>query len=348
MYDTPLLPQWADLQPFAMAESSQFRPAGPPALESQTWATALAEVQSLGRADSAVRTADQTQIARFWADGPGTYTPPGHWNRVAQEAAQSQGGSLGENARLFAQLNLALADAAIVAWDSKYVDKFWRPVTALREADTDGNELTAADPAWSSFLITPPFPEYVSGHSTFSGAASAVLTSYFGEDFSFSTTSLGLPGVSRSFASFDAAAEEAGRSRIYGGIHYEFSNQDGLAAGRALAEYVVNTFSAADDLQAPRIVLTSPPANLVTAQGFDLTGRVLDNLAGVASLASACRATAAPTAATSCGCGPRTRWETFPRPWNSPSRSTPRRRPSPSLRSPRAERWRPVLCWQGR
>jgi membrane-associated phospholipid phosphatase len=136
------------------------------------------------------------------------------------------------SARTLAVLNLALADAGIAAWDAKYAYDCWRPVTAIRRADEDGNAATAADAAWSS-LITTPHPEYVSGHSTFSAAAAAVLTDLFGE-VPFATTSEILPGVSRSFDGFWDAALGAGRSRIYGGIHFEYAN----AAGRRLGEDV--------------------------------------------------------------------------------------------------------------
>src|SRR5262249_7147764 len=163
-------------------------------------------------------------IARFWADGSGTVTPPGHWNQIAAEIANSSTNNLADNARLLAELNFALADAGIVAWDAKYHYGFWRPITAIRESDIDNNPDTEQEPGWNSLLITPPFPEYISGHSTFSGAAATILTFAFGDNFAFSTTSPGLPNVTRSFTSFQQAAEEAGRSRIYGGIHYQFSN----------------------------------------------------------------------------------------------------------------------------
>jgi hypothetical protein len=140
------LPQWAYLEPFVLESPDQFRPAGPPSLGSQTYADALKEVESLGQADSTTRTADQTEIARFWADGVGTYTPPGHWNEIADQLALEYGNSLSENARLFALLNVALADASIAVWDVKYFYEFWRPVTAIREADTDGNSQTSPDP----------------------------------------------------------------------------------------------------------------------------------------------------------------------------------------------------------
>src|SRR5262249_42190225 len=137
-----------------------------------------------------------------------------------------------DNARLFALLNLAMADAAICAWDAKYNFDFWRPVTAIRNGDLDGNPATRADPTWNSFIVTPPFPDYVSGHSTFSSAAATVLTMFYGTDkIPFSSASDFLPGVSRSFSSFSAAAEEAALSRLYGGIHFRSANEDGLQAG---------------------------------------------------------------------------------------------------------------------
>lgn len=283
MYDVALLPQWATLAPFTMTAPDEFRPAGPPALDSEAYAAALADVQSLGRATGSSRTAEQLQIARFWADGPGTVTPPGHWNQIAMQIAQTQGNSLSANARLFAQLNLGLADAAIVAWDAKFAYEFWRPVTAIQNADADGNPQTEPDDAWTPLLITPPFPEYVSGHSTFSGAAAAILSAVFGDQVSFTIGSPGLPNVTRSFISFDAAAEEAGRSRIYGGIHYQFSNADGLAAGRALAGHVLDTFAVSTDTQPPRILLDTPD-HVVSAANVTVRGRVVDNVSGVAQL----------------------------------------------------------------
>ncbi len=284
MFDVALLPQWANLEPFAMDQPDQFRPPGPPSLGSVEYATAFNEVKTLGRIDSTLRTAEQKQIARFWADGPGTYTPPGHWNQIASDVAQLQGNSLSTNARLMAQLNVAMADATIVAWDAKYHYDTWRPVTAIQSAADDGDPLTEADSAWQPLLITPSFPEYVSGHSTFSGAAAEILTELLGGNVSFTIDSFGLPGVERSFSSFQTAAEEAGQSRIYGGIHFQFANQDGLAAGRELAKGVLSRFATTTDTIAPAVLIESPAANLVINSPFNVTGRVIDNLAGVASL----------------------------------------------------------------
>ncbi len=283
-YASALLPQWADLQPFAMSNPAQFLPPGPPDLASQAWAAAYNEVKSLGSATGSTRTADQTQIARFWADGAGTVTPPGHWNEIATQIAQAQGNSLAANARLLAELNIALADAAIVCWNAKYDYEMWRPITAIRGGETDGNPNTAPDANWTPLLVTPNFPEYVSGHSTFSAAAATILTDFFGGNVGFTIGSPSLPGVQRKFISFQAAAEEAGLSRIYGGIHYAFSNQDGLAAGRSLGAYVLSTFAVSTDTQAPKVFVSSPQPALVTSQNTTLTGQVLDNLSGVQNL----------------------------------------------------------------
>lgn len=238
-----LLPHWATLTCFSMNEPSQFRPPGPPALNSAAYTTAFNEVKALGAAVGSTRTADQTQIATFWADGAGTETPPGHWNSIAQDVAAAQGNTMEQNTRMFALLNLAMADAAICAWDAKYHFHNWRPVTAIRNADSDGNNDTVADPAWNSFVGTPPFPDYVSGHSTFSGAAATVLAMFYGTDnVPFATGSDALPGVTRNFASFSAAANEAMNSRLYGGIHFRFANEDGLVSGLDIGEWTVTHY----------------------------------------------------------------------------------------------------------
>jgi membrane-associated phospholipid phosphatase len=224
-----LLPQWGFVRPFAMNSSSQFRPPGPPSLDSQQYAADYEEVRELGAAVGSMRTEDQTEIALFWADGAGTETPPGHWNSIAQIIGSAQGNTLEENARLFALLNIAMADAAICAWDAKYTFNFWRPVTAIAFAEPQLN--------WMSFIITPPFPDYTSGHSTFSAAAATVLPLFFGtEDLPFTTGSDFLPGVFRSFSTCQDAAEEAALSRIYGGIHFRSASEDGLQAGSSIGE----------------------------------------------------------------------------------------------------------------
>lgn len=245
----PLLPQWPQVTPFAILSGDQFRPPPPPSLDSSEYAAAVDEVMRLGRLNSSSRTLEQTEIAVFWADGGGTFTPPGHWNQIAADVAMAEGHTLAENARLMALLNFALADAGIAAWEAKYAYDLWRPIDAIRQADADGNASTVADSEWVPLLVTPPFPTYTSGHSTFSGAADAVLTAFFGADVHFTTASDGHDGFAqrpldaasvrtRSFTSFREAADEAGRSRVYGGIHFGFDDVAGLAAGRAIGDYV--------------------------------------------------------------------------------------------------------------
>ena len=229
-----LLPDWGYVKPFAIKRGTQYRPAGPPALTSLQYAAAFNEVKRLGERHSIHRTEEQTQIAHFWADDVGTVTPPGHWNRIAQTIARERGTTLAENARTFAQLNISLADAGVLCWVIKFTFDFWRPITAIRE--------TADGEGWTPLLNTPPFPAYISGHSTFSSAAAASLAQSFGTDkIRFTTTSDDLPGVRRSFDSLWAAAEEAGMSRIYGGIHWSFDNVDALHVGKTLGEYVGKT-----------------------------------------------------------------------------------------------------------
>jgi len=230
-----LLPQWGFVVPFAMSSSAQFRPPGPPALDSQQYAADYEEVKQLGAAVGSTRTADQTEIALFWADGAGTETPPGHWNSIAQIIGATRGTTMEENARLFALLNIAMADAAICSWDAKYTYHFWRPVTAIAFAEPQLN--------WMSFIITPPFPDYTSGHSTFSAAAATVIPMFFGtEDLPFTTGSDFLPGVFRSFSTCQDAADEAALSRIYGGIHFRSASEDGLQAGSSIGEWTATYY----------------------------------------------------------------------------------------------------------
>jgi membrane-associated phospholipid phosphatase len=237
-----LAPQWPNVTPFALTSGSQFRPAAPPTLDSADYATAFNEVKDLGRADSTTRTAEETQIARFWNDALGTAFAMGYWNRIAEQVATDQGLSLVQDARVFALVNIAEADAQIACWDAKYAFNLWRPVTAIRAADTDNNPATDADATWTPLLVTPNFPSYTSAHSTLSGAAAEVLTALFGPEQHFTVGADSLPGVTRSFDSFAAAAAEAGQSRIYGGIHYQFDNQNGQQLGRNVADYIVGGF----------------------------------------------------------------------------------------------------------
>jgi hypothetical protein len=236
----PFGPHWPKVTCFALVRGFQLRTGGPPKLPEKAYTDAFEEVKRLGSKNSKARTAEQTEIAKFWADGEGTVTPPGRWNRIAQSVSRRKGLNLPENARLFALLNVAMADVGIACWDCKYHFNFWRPIQGIREADRDGNPDTAPDREWEPLLITPPFPSYTSGHSSFSGAAATILADVFGKDaIAFETASDGLPDVKRKFTGFWAAAEEAGISRIYGGIHWQFDNTDGLAGGKKVATIVL-------------------------------------------------------------------------------------------------------------
>jgi hypothetical protein len=237
-FTAPLLPHWGGVTPFALTSGDQFRAAGPPALTSREYTAAFNEVKELGAANSTIRSAEGTEIALFWAD-----PSPGHWNQIAAGVSEAQGLTLSQNARLFALLNLAGADAYIATWDTKYTYNFWRPVTAIRAADTDGNPDTLIDPDWTPLIPTPAHPSYSSGHSAYGAAAATALAGFFGTDgIAFTSTTPDLPGVTRSYASFSAAANENARSRLLGGIHWTFDNLDGLSAGRAVGEYVVANF----------------------------------------------------------------------------------------------------------
>ncbi|MEX0714369.1 MAG: vanadium-dependent haloperoxidase, partial [Pirellulales bacterium] len=250
-----LFPQWPFVTPFAMVSGDQFRVGPPPELTSIEYAIAFQEVKELGAIDSPMRTADETQIAFFWEDGPGSATPPGHWQIIAGQFAETFGTTLAENARLFALLSITQADAAIVSWDSKYHYDHFRPYTGITRADEDGNDATEPDSLWFPLIPTPPFPSYTSGHSTFSGGSAEILARFFGDDeIPFSSPApdphvwpdqlfdgSGDPVV-RSWPSLSAAAEEAGQSRIYGGIHWQYDNQEALDSGRELASYVFELF----------------------------------------------------------------------------------------------------------
>jgi len=242
-------PGWGSVEPFAIESGAQFRPPPVPAMDSDAYTHAFDEVKSLGEKDSASRTAEQTEIGLFWAyDRPGTGTPPVLYNQIVQTIAKQKHNTTLENARLFALANLAQADAGIAAWDCKYVENFWRPITGIRAGDADGNDFTDGDADWKPLGapgngadipdFTPPFPAYVSGHATFGAAVFQVLRDFYGtDDVAFTIGSDELPGVTRSFDSFSQASEENGISRIYLGIHWSFDNTAGQELGRDVAEY---------------------------------------------------------------------------------------------------------------
>jgi hypothetical protein len=239
-----LLPDWGAVRPFSLtpAEAAALVAAvpPPPPLGSGEWRAALDEVRGLGSRDGGARSADETELALFWADGAGTATPPGHWNAIAAGALATRGAGLAEAARALALLNVALADAGILAWAVKFKHNFWRPVDALEAEGAPGAAAASGgNGAWAPLLATPPFPEHVSGHSTFSAAAAAVLAGALG-DGAFECGSDGMAGILRSFPSFEAAAAESGFSRICGGIHFASGNAAGLALGRAVGKHVLH------------------------------------------------------------------------------------------------------------
>jgi hypothetical protein len=228
------VPQFATMTTWALNSPSQFRPAGPPAVTSDTYAADFNEVKAIGSMNSQTRSAEQTEIAVFWNGNT-----PAYWNRIATSVATERHTTLSRNARLLALLNVAMADAAISCWDGKYAYNFWRPITAIRLAGTDGNSGTSEDAEWSPLLVTPNFSEYPSGHATVSPAAAVVLSTYFGNETDFTLMSETLPGVVRSYTSFGQAVDEAFDARIYGGIHFRSACRDGRTTGIQVGSFTV-------------------------------------------------------------------------------------------------------------
>lgn len=235
----PLLPFWGHVTPFVMTSPDQFRAPPPEALGSKEYAEELAFVAKRGARDNAERTEYETLSTPFWNDDLGTSTPPGHWNQIADDLARRKKISVPEAARLFALLNMAMADAAISCWETKFFYNMWRPETAIREIDPNVNPDAKINADFIPNMASPPFPSYTSGHSTFSGASARLLALYFGtDDIEFSVTSDGLPGAVRSFKKLSDAQKEAGMSRVVGGIHTMSDNIEGQKAGVKIADWV--------------------------------------------------------------------------------------------------------------
>jgi hypothetical protein len=232
---------WSQVTPFVLRDASQFRPAAPPSLTSAAYANAINEVQSLGQDTSTTRTADETTAAKFWAAPIWNY-----WNEIAQNAVLEHHTDLAETARLFSDLNLTFADGVIAFYDAKYAYHLWRPITAIREAASTGNPGTTADPTWSPLATTPADPSYPGAHSVISEAGATVLTSFFGRHDRLTVTSELLPGVTRTFAGYQAAASEAGLSRIFAGLHTRLDHEAGLRLGGAVAGFVLEQQEAQD------------------------------------------------------------------------------------------------------
>jgi hypothetical protein len=235
----PVFTHWPRVTPFALEHAKQFRLGPPPALTSPEYTAAFNEVKALGIADSTAATADQKLIGRFWNGAIQNY-----WNEITQTAVNAHHLTTAQSARVFALLNLTLADEVIAFYDSKYTYKFWRPVTAIRAAATTGNPDTVADPNWLPQAgKTAADPSYPGAHATISAGGAFVLSAFFGnKPFQLSVTSEVLPGVVRSFDSFAAVEKEASLSRIYAGQHFRSDENAGERLGRAVADFVVDNF----------------------------------------------------------------------------------------------------------
>jgi hypothetical protein len=235
----PQFTHWSHVTPFALERANQFRPGPPPALTSDAYSDVFNEVKSLGIAHSTTATTDQALTGSFWNGAIQNY-----WNEITQTATLQKDLTTAQSARLFALLNLSFADGVIAFYDAKYTYNFWRPVTAIRAAASDGNPETLADP---NFLPevgnTTPDPSYPGAHAVISAAGASVLVSILGKNhFDFTVTSEVMKGVERSFRSFSAADEEATLSRIFAGVHFRSDLTTGQKLGREVADFVVDHF----------------------------------------------------------------------------------------------------------
>ncbi|MGA8516138.1 MAG: vanadium-dependent haloperoxidase [Burkholderiaceae bacterium] len=229
---------WGLVKPFAMTAGNQFRPSAPYALNSAQWAKDFNEVKTIGAKTDSARTPEQTDIAKFWEQ-----TGAGSFNQIVEQVAAAKKLSLMENARLYAQVYLATADAFIAIFDAKYAYNFWRPLTAIRNGDADGNDATTRDAAWSPFITTPMHPEYPCAHCIAQSSAATVLNAYFGDNVPTATmTSPSAPGVKRSFSRLSDYKAEIINARIYDGVHYRTSGEVGVEMGRKIGEHVTQNF----------------------------------------------------------------------------------------------------------
>jgi len=236
-FHQPVFTNWPDVRPFALETGDRFRPPPPPAVTSPRYTTDFGEVKSLGAINSTTRTAEQTEIGRFWGAAPVQNV----WNQIAQTAGMSHHNTLEGDARLFALLDTSLADGVIALYDSKYAYHRWRPVTAVRAADNDGNPDTAGDPNWTPLAVTALDPSYAGAHAEISQSAATALREFFGTDrLDFSLATPSLPGVVRSFQSFSQAADEASVSRIYAGQHFRYDEDAGQTLGDQVGDFVAD------------------------------------------------------------------------------------------------------------
>jgi membrane-associated phospholipid phosphatase len=234
----PQLTQWPNVAPFVLRRANQFRPGAPPPLSSDRYSDDLNEIQSVGVAAGTAATADEALTGRFWNGAIQNY-----WNEIAQTAAIDRRLDTASTARLFALLNLSVADSVIAFYDAKYTYNRWRPVTAIRAADSDDNPDTTADLNWLPLVgTTAPDPAYPGAHAVVSGAGATVLQGVFRDRREFNVTSEVLPGVERSFSSFEAAAAEASLSRIFAGQHFRRDLTIGQRLGRDVADFVLDHY----------------------------------------------------------------------------------------------------------
>jgi len=235
----PAVPQWPQRRPWLMTSAAQFRPGPPPKLSSEVWARDYNEIKSLGGKNSAQRTAAQTEIARFWE----ATLPPIYYG-LAQSVANLPGRDVTQNARLFAAVTQAMDDALIAVFDAKYYYSFWRPVTAIRNGDLDGNDATERDPTWTPFIDTPMHPEYPCAHCIVAGAVGTVLQAAVrsGPVPTLTTTSPTAKGASRSWKTTEEFMQEVANARVYDGVHYRNSAEVGLAMGRQVGALAVAKF----------------------------------------------------------------------------------------------------------
>jgi membrane-associated phospholipid phosphatase len=232
-YDVVFGAGWGKLATFATPHASAFRPAPPPQLGSRRYTRDYEEVKALGLQASDTRSPEQTQIADFWYESSAT-----GWVRITNALAVQKDLDDWDSARLLALVSLALADGFINGFDAKYHYDYWRPITAIRAGDADGNRRTQGDPGWTPYCETPPVADYPSTHSVLGAAAAAVLSRQFGDSTPFTSDSLTLPGVTRQFTSFSQAARENADSRVYCGIHWRSSTRAGLEQGQRIGELV--------------------------------------------------------------------------------------------------------------
>jgi hypothetical protein len=232
-------PGWGQVTPFGLDEGSQFRLPPPPALHTGLYANDYNEVMLVGRVNSSARPQDRTDVARFFA----MTSPVGAWNPAARQVSAAQGLTLSENARLFALLGMAIADASIASYDTKYYYNFWRPQTAIRNGDIDDNSHTTRDPEWLPLITTPAFPSYASGHATLSGAARAVLERELGKDgHAIILTNPALPNVILNYTAWDEITDDIDDARVYGGIHFRFEQEAGAHQGRQVGRYILRNY----------------------------------------------------------------------------------------------------------